>query len=233
MSGLAATLRLDVQVQARSQLYGIGIGVAVAVGLIARFLVGAEHAAVGAPILYLLALGGTTYIFGASMVLVEKSQGTLAALRVSPLRRDTYFLSKLITLTAFAAVEGAIIHAVGFWGTGFSLLPLGAGVLGLGLFNTLVGLAHVASHDSMFSFLVPGAMLIGSILQWPFLYALDIGPPWVWYLFPTQGPLLLMLGAFEPLAAWQWGYALAMTVGSTLAVGWLARRRFAEHVGLL
>ncbi len=232
MSALPATLKLDVQVQARSQLYGIGIGVAIAVGLVARFLIGAEHAATGAPILYLLSLGGTTYIFGASMVLGEKSQGTLAALRVSPLRRDTYFASKLLTLTAFAAVEGAIIHAIGFWGTGFSPIPLVAGILGLGLFNTLVGLAHVAPHDSMFSFLVPGALVIGSTLQWPMLYALDVGPPWVWYLFPTQGPLLLMLGAFEPLAPWQWAYAVLMTGGAIVGVGWFARVRFAKHVGL-
>ena len=232
MSPLAATLRLDATVQARSQLYSIGVGVAVAFGLFARFLIGPEHATKGAPILYLLSIGGTTYMFGASMVLLEKSQGTLDALRTSPLRRHTYLTSKLVTLTGFAALEGAIMHAVGFWGVGFSPLPLVVGVLALGVLNTLVGLGQVAPHDSLFSFLVPGAMIVGSALQWPFLGAMDLGPAWVWMLFPTQGPLLLMLGAFETLPTGQWVFACASTAVWIVVAALWASRRFATHIGL-
>ncbi|CAN0598147.1 unnamed protein product, partial [Laminaria digitata] len=96
-----AQLRLDVRLQARSRLYVIGIVVSVMLGALGRFLIGPQHAAQAVPILYLLGLGGTTYIYGATMVLLERSEGTLLALRVSPLSEKTYLLSKLINLTAF------------------------------------------------------------------------------------------------------------------------------------
>ena len=229
---LLATLKLDVKLQARSKLYGVGIAVAVILGVLGRFLIGPDYAAKGVPILYLLGLGGTTYIFGASLILMEKSQGTLQALRVTPLTTGQYLSSKLITLILFAAVEGAIVQVIGFWGVSFNPLPLAAGVLTLGLMNTLVGLGQVASHDSVLKFLMPGAALIGSAMQWPFLGVLEIGPEWLWYAIPTNGPLLMMLAAFEPLDLWQWVYAIVMTTASIALAAWWARRRFRTHIRL-
>lgn len=232
MSMLTATLALDVRLQARSKLYAIGIGVSLALGLLGRFLIGPEHAATALPILYLLGLGGSTYIFGASMMLLEKSEGTLRALRTTPLTSRVYLGSKILTLGAFAALEGVIVHAVGFFEAPMSIWPLLLGVGSLVVFDTLLGLGQVASHDSVFSFLVPGALVVGSVLQWPMLYVLDVGPPLLWFLFPTQGPLLLMMGAFTPLPAWQWVYAILMTAASLGLTAWWARARFARHIGL-
>ena len=232
MSPLAATIKLDVTVQARSMLYSIGIAVAVVLGLFARFLIGPEYAAIGVPTLYLLGLGGTTYFFGASIVLMDKTQGTLAALRVTPLTARQYLLSKLITLTAFAAVEGLIVQVVGFWGVPFDPLPLAAGVLVLGSMNTLVGLGQIAPHDSVLKFLIPGALVVGSIMQWPFLWPLGIGPSWAYYVIPTNAPFVLMLGAFEPLETWQWVYAIAMSAVSIAGLAWWTGRRFRTHIGL-
>ena len=229
---VAACLRMDLRLQARSRLYAVGVLVSVGLGLLGRFLIGPEHAAVALPILYLFGLGGTTYIFSASTVLLEKGEGTLQALRTSPLTADAYLLSKTVTLTAFAIVEGAIVHAVGFWGAPFALLPLAAGVLSLGLLNTFVGLGQVAPHDSVLGFLIPGALLVGSAMQWPFLYALEVGPPALWYLFPTQGPLLLLLGAFRPLEPWQWVYAVGMSLAAVVVSGWWLRRRFRRYIAL-
>ena len=232
MSALAATLRLDVTVQARSLLYAVGIAVAVIMGLLVRFLIGPHYAAVGVPTVYLLGLGGTAYIFGASQVLMEKSQRTIDALRISPLTVDQYLTSKLVTLVAFATIEGVIVQAIGFWGVSFNLPLLAAGIVSLGLMNTLVGLGQVASHSSVLSFLMPGAALVGSVMQWPFLGALGIGPWWVYYVIPTNGPFLLMRGAFSPLAPWQWGYAVGMSLVTIAALALWTRRRLHTHLRL-
>ncbi len=93
-------------------------------------------------------------------------------------------------------------------------------------------MGQVASHDSVFSFLIPGALLVGSITQWPVLYVLEVGPPEVWYFIPTMAPLLLMLASTEPLATWQWVYAITVSLGSIALVAWWAERRFARHIGL-
>ena len=232
MTAFAATLKLDVINQARSKLYAVGVLVAVLLGLSARLFVGMEHASIAVPILYFLGLGGTTYMFGASMVLLDKSQNTLQALRVTPLSTEHYIGSKLVTLVAFAATEGLIIHLVGFGAVSFSPGPLIAGVVSLGAMNALLGLGQVAPYESVLRFLVPGAVLVGSLTQWPFLGALQIGPAWLYYLLPTNAPFLMMLGAFEPLESWQWIYAIGVVVASLGVLWWWARRRFRRHVGL-
>ncbi len=232
MNLLSATLALDVRLQARSKLYAIGLVVAVLLGLVARFIFDRDDAGRVLAVFYLLGLGGTTYIFGASLVLLEKSQGTLQALRTTPLTATAYIMSKVITLTSFAAIESAIIYAVGFFGVPLNPVPLVFGVVCLGMFYTFVGMGQVASLDSVFSFLIPGAMVVGSVLQWPFLYVLDIGPPLLWHLIPTQGPLLMMLAASEPLESWQWVYGIGVSLASVGLAGWWAKRRFARFISL-
>jgi fluoroquinolone transport system permease protein len=232
VSSLAATLQLDVRVQARSKLYLVGVIAAVFLGLVGRFVFGPTNAGRVLAALYLLGIGGTTYIFGASLVLLEKSQGTLEALRSSPLTSNAYITSKVITLTGFAIVESVIVYAVGFLGAPLNPVPMVLGVTCLGVFYVFIGMGQVASHDSVFSFLIPGAMIVGSLLQLPFFYVLDIGPSILWHLIPTQGPLLLMLAGSERLEVWQWTYALGLSIGALVPAAWWARRRFARFIRL-
>ena len=225
-------MRFDVRLQARSKLYWIGIVMSLLLGLVIRWLAAAEYAGRVLVAFYLLGLGGTTYMFGASLVLLEKSAGTLQALRTTPLRSSTYIASKVLTLSAFAVVESGIVYAIGCWG-----LPVNAGVwllslTVLGFIYTLVGLGQVASHDSVTSFLFPGAVAVCMVLQLPALYLIDVGPAWLWYCVPSQGPLLLMLGAFEPLSVWQWIYAVGASVVFVLLAAWWANHRFARWIGL-
>ncbi|MGD8362229.1 MAG: hypothetical protein PVJ04_12455 [Gemmatimonadota bacterium] len=232
MSLISATLRLDVRIQARSRLYAIGIAVALVLGLVARYFFDDDHAGRVLASLYLLGVGGTTYIFGASLLLLEKSQGTLQALRATPLTSNAYLGSKAVTLTMFALVESVIIYVIGFPGADVSFWTLVLGVGSLGVAYTLVGMGQVAAHDSVTSFLMPGALIVGGILQLPFLYVLGVGPDGLWYAIPTQGPLLVMLGAFEPMEPWKWMYALGMSAAFVGVSAWWARHRLSRFVGL-
>lgn len=232
MSQLLAMVRLDVLFQARGQVYTISFVVALLFGLMLRSFFPPVYAGRVLAVFFLLAVGGSTYFFGGALVLLEKSQGTLAALRTSPLLSRTYLASKTITLTGLVLLEGAIVYSVGFGGVPFAPLPLLLGLVVLGAFQTLVGLGQVASHDAVTSFLVPGGALIGTVLQLPVFYIFEAGPPWIWYLVPTQAPMLLVLGAFEPLESWQWAYALVVSALSLVAAAFWARKRFARHIGL-
>ena len=232
MSRLVATLRLDITLQARSKLYAMGIGAAVLVGMVGRFLLDPSYAGRIMPAFYLLGVGSTTYVFVASLVLFEKSQGTLQALGASPLRSWDYINSKLITLTGFALIESLIVYALSFWGVPFSPVPLLTGLAALCVVNTLIGVGQIVAHDTVTSFLMPGALLVGTILQLPVFFVLDIGPALAWYLVPSQGPLLLMLAAFEPLQAWQWVYAVGMSISAIAVSAWWARRRFARFIAM-
>ena len=81
MSTLPATVHLDVKLQARSKLYAIGILMAVLLGVAGRYMVQPDYAIQVLAVFYLTGIGATTYFFAASLVLLEKSEGTLQALR--------------------------------------------------------------------------------------------------------------------------------------------------------
>jgi len=231
MSLLMATLKHDVRLQARSKLYAIGIGVAVLLGLSGRFFVPSDYAGKLLAVFYLTGLGGTTYFFSASLVLLEKSEGTLQALRTTPLTATAYITSKVISLTSFALLESAIVYIVAFLGVPLNPVPMACGVVCLGVVYTLMGLGQVASHESVTGFLFPGAVLVTLFLELPMFYVIG-GPSPVWYLIPTQGALLFMLAATEALNAWQWGYAIVVSLVAPALAFWWTRCRFAQFIAL-
>lgn len=230
MKRLLATLRLDVKLQARNQLYLIGVGVAVLMGLMVRYLVPVEYIGRGLAAFFVLGLGGTTFMFGASMLLLEKAEGTLEALRITGITTADYVGSKAITLTLFAIVESAIVYAISARGvpTDFGVLFVGAGVLGV--FYTLVGVGLAAPYQVVTQFLLPTGTFVAMVLQLPFLSLVGVGPDWLWYLIPTQAPLLLLQGAFEPLEPWQWAYATGMSIAMVTAAATVCWRRFRTHI---
>ena len=228
---LISAMRLDVRLQARSQLYRIGLGVAVVLGLLIRFLLPEAVRGPALAAFFFLAIGGTTFMFSAVMLLWDRSENTLAALRVSPMDASTYIVSKTVTLSTFALVEAAVVYVVG-GGWGVPVGPLVLGVMALGVLYTLVGLAQVAPHDSVTAFVMPGGVVTTLILQLPVFYLFDIGPPILWHVIPSMPALLLMRAADLDLAPGQWGY---VGVGTAAAIGgaWqLATWRLRRHAGL-
>lgn len=232
MSGLVATLKLDVVRQARARLYAVGLFGAVLFGLVGRFVLPERYVGEALAGLYLLALSSTTFMFSASQVLMDRSGGTLLALRASPLTANAYMGAKVLTLTAFSAVEAAVMYAIAFWGVPVHPFPLVLGVLGLGVMYAYIGLALVARHPSVLAFLFPSAALVGMVTQFPVFYVLEVGPPALYYAIPSMGPLLLMLASTRELSAGQWVYAVGMTVGFTVLVARWAQGQFREHLAL-
>lgn len=232
MKRLRETLRLDVKLQARNKLYAIGIFVALLLGITLRELTSLQNVGQGLVAFYVLGLGGTTFMFAASMMLVEKSQHTLQALRVSMLRTETYVASKVVSLSLFAAVESAIVYAIAARGVHTQYLWLLVGFFVLGAFYTLVGLALVAPYRSVTKFLLPSGSFVAMILQLPVLSLVGIGPRWLWWLIPTQAPALLMQAAFEPLETSEWIYATTMSGCMLIAAWYFCIARCSQYTGL-
>ncbi len=229
---LWAAIRLDIRLQRRSQLYAIGVAVAVLLGLLVRFLIPAAAHGVALAAFYVLAVGGTTFMFSAVMVLRDKSQNTLAALRVSPMDARTYVAAKAITLSGFALVESAIVYVVGgAWSV--PLVPLFGGVAMLAVLYTLLGLAQVAPHDSVLRFLMPDAVITSVLLQLPVFYLFEMGPAAPYFAIPSLPALLMMRAAELNFDAATWAY---VGIGGGLgwaASAWLALARLRHHVGLI
>lgn len=232
MSRWLPTLRLDIRLQARNKLYHIGIALAVLLGFGLRSLFPHEPLRLALPAFYLLILGGSTYIFVAGMVLLEWGEGTLDAQKVTPLRLREYLGSKTATLTGFSMVEGLIVLLIAYGIRDLRPIALLAGLGAMGALYTLIGLAQVARHESVTDFLIPGAIVGITVLQLPIFPLLGIWPSPIWYIIPTQAPLILIEAAFRPVAIWELVYAVGYGA-LALAVSYrLARAQFARHLDM-
>ncbi len=214
MSTLVATLRLDIQLQARHKLYPIGLVIAVGMGLAAHCALDEATLRLLLPVFYLGALASTTYMFIASLVMLEKGERIIEALRVSPLSPRTYVASKVATLTAFALVESLIVLFMSLGLSGYRPLPLLAGVVALGAMYGLVGLAQATRRTTVTDFIIPDAAVAQAALQTtPLLVALGaIDEHPLLLLVPSQAPMELLRAAFGPAETWRLVYGVAYSL---------------------
>lgn len=228
-------MQTDFTVQVRNRLYAIGLAVAAFIAFMISRLSTPEELGQTAPILMLMAIGGSTLLYVAGMILFEKDEGTLSALIVSPLTVREYLTSKVITLTALATLESVltIIGAAALMGlatlTMFNVPVFLLGIITIGVIYTLIGVVVVVRYRSITDFLVP-VLFIATILQAPAFHFTGLIESYAWYVIPTTAQTLIMSAAWEPLALWEWGYALgytALTIGVLYA--W-SLRAFHKHI---
>lgn len=229
---LKATLRLDILLQSRNRLYPIGIGVAVLLGALLRALVPPQHLDQGVVLCFALGIGGTTFMFGASMVLLEKTEQTLDVLRTTPLSSDTYLASKTLTLTGFALVESAVIFFVSGAPVPEAPLLLILGVVALGAMSTALGVGLASGHEAITRFLLPDGALVAMLLQLPVLGLLGVGPTWLWWLAPSQPALLWMQDSYRSNALGSILLVSLAALGMVLLCGFFARARLRRHLRL-
>jgi fluoroquinolone transport system permease protein len=227
MSRLTAVMSGDVRLQVRNGFYYAAALLAM-FGIVALNFFDRDVLAWLLPPLVLSNLLTNTFYFIAGLVLLEKAEGTLEAQVVTPLRTAEYLGSKVATLTALAVVENLAIVSLTY-GLGARPLPLVAGMITASAIYALFGFVAVARYDSINEYLLPS-----------FVYTMAFGPPlvayfgywdgWWIYLHPLQAALVLLEGAFRPLAAWEWVYGV-MYPAVWIAIGFqLSRRSFHRFV---
>ncbi|MFL5733534.1 MAG: ABC transporter permease [Chloroflexia bacterium] len=171
------------------------------------------------PILYGMIVG---FLF-----LDQRDDGTLTALRVTPVSLNSYvayrlsvpmLLSVVMTLVAFAIAGVATLGP----------LPLVISTLSAMLLAALVALALAAFAENK----VQGFALqkAGSIFMLPPLFAYFLPAAWqpLFWPLPTYWPLKLYWTLEAHDSLW-WAYALAGVLYSTLLV-WLLLRRFHKMI---
>lgn len=168
------------------------------------------------------------FYFIAAMVLFEKEEGVLDMLVTSPLGDRGYLLSKAVTLSVLAVLASTIVAVLGHGGfRGLVVLVPGV-ALSASLF-VLVGFVAVARYDSVNEYFI-SAVGWGTLLFLPLFDYVGLVESRLFYLLPAQPVLLLVEGAFRPLAPWQLVYGFGyLVVGNGIAyLG--ARRAFRRHI---
>lgn len=204
MSRLSATVRLDAQLQSRNHVYVIVAVAALVLACPLRALFTPEQLRFFMPLLALSGVSLTTFFLVGVLLLLERGEGTLDVVLVSPLRPAEYLASKLLTVTTLALVESALIVIVAY-GADVSLPWLALAVLLRANLVGAVGVAVGVRHRSITAFLLPA---IGCTLAFdlPAVWYLQLWPSPAFYVWPTLPSLLLAKAAFLPVDTLQQVY---------------------------
>ncbi len=222
MSRLSATLRLDAQLQARNKVYLIIAVAALGLAFALRALFTPEQLHFFMPLVALSGVSLTTFFLVGVLLLLERGEGTLDVVLVSPLRPAEYLASKLLTVTALAGVESALIVGIAY-GLAFSFPWLVLAVLLRAGLVAAVGVAVGVRYRSITHFLLP-VVVLSMAFDLPVLWYLELWPSPLFYLWPTLPSLLLAKAAFLPVDPLQLVYASAYGVVAVgAAVLWASR----------
>ncbi len=222
MSRLSATLRLDAQLQARNKVYLIIAIAALGLAFALRALFTPDQLHFFMPLVALSGVTLTTFFLVGVLLLLERGEGTLDVVMVSPLRPAEYLASKLITVTALALVESVLIAGIAY-GLGFSFPWLAVAVFLRAGLVAAIGVAVGVRYRSITQFLMP-AIALTVAFDLPVLWYLELWPSPLFYLWPTLPSLLLAKAAFLPVDPLQLVYGCVygvLAVGA--AVFWASR----------
>lgn len=227
MTRLAATIRWDVQLQFRNGFYYASAFVAIISVLIMGQFPDADWGFI-LPIILFENLLINTFYFIAGLVLLEKGEGTLEGLIVSPLRKWEYLASKIITLTLLSLLESLVVTLIIF-GSGLNWGSYLLGVAILCAMFALCGFSFVARYDSINSFLFPSVVMT-TLLSLPLIDYMALWESPLMLLHPFQAPLLLLKGGFTPIPGWQIAYGVFYGLLWTGIIFAYSRRAFYRFV---
>lgn len=236
MTRLLSAMKLDVTVQRRNHLYTIGITVGGMIAVALSQLVNPSQLLYAVPALMVIVVGGSTLLYVAGLIIFERDEGTINAIVVSPMRVSEYLGAKVITLTTLATLESLTMIGGAMLIMSYSetviwpnLPLLVVGIAGIGAIYTLIGVIMIVRFDKITEFIMPmGAVAV--ILQLPFLHFLGLVEHPLFLLLPTSAPLVLVQGAYKPLLAWEWIYALGYTLLLLAGLSLWANRAFKTHI---
>ncbi|HJU43254.1 MAG TPA: hypothetical protein VJ691_10585 [Vicinamibacterales bacterium] len=221
MTRALAMLRFDVIVQARQGFYAASVFLVIVVAGLLLMLPPAvrANAAVLAPALFVANLPITTLFFMAGLMLLERDEGTLAALGVTPYRAVDYLSVRIVTLTTLAVIETVAVVWIAFDVGSWPWLT--AGAMALGVFYTACGAGMSARYSSVNEMILPGSVFV-TVLLLPLLPHFGLMPRGVLIVHPVEPALTLLRAAYHPpgvvdvgfgiggslawcVAAWRWG----------------------------
>ncbi len=227
MRRLLATMHCDVRLQMRNGFYYAVLFVVACWGLLIWQLPAFDWRLM-LPVLILGNLTVTAFYFIGGQVFLEKTEGTLEAQVVTPLRIGEYLASKVATLTGLSLIENLAVAAI-FQGFGFNPLPLTAGVVLASILFALIGFVTVARYEAINEYLLP-SVLYTIALGIPYLHYFGLWTHPVMYVHPILATMILMKAAFLPVEPWQLVYGVIYPLVCVIPAFIWSRRAFDRYI---
>lgn len=167
-------------------------------------------------------------IIAGGIVLLERDQGVLAPLFVTPIRLYEYLFGKVFSLCLVSLVAAWAIH---MFSLGLPLAPFrfSLGVVLTSSFFTLLSMGIVVRCRSMNSFLL-WSQVYAFPFTLPILGLFGIGDMTLYGWLPTSGSFILLKTAFEHVSGKETLYAMAVLVIGNAGVYAWASRSFRQAV---
>jgi fluoroquinolone transport system permease protein len=196
MSAFATALRWDVVVQARNGFYWATAFVVLVVGGLLLAVPEAARAdeAAWVPALVAVNLQITTLFFVAGLLLLERDEGTLLALAVSPLTPAAYLASRTLSLTTLGGIETIALVSIAFAGSPSWPLLI-AGTSALGVIYTGIGASLATRYPSVNALLLPASVVV-TLLLLPLLPHFGLAPRAIFLAHPIEPGLVLIRAAY-------------------------------------
>ena len=221
MIAILNALRWDVIVQARNGFYWASAFLIIVISALLLSLPETARAnfAVWVPAILVINLQITTFFFVAGLMLLERDEGMLNALAVSPLSPSGYLVMRTVSLTGLAAVETIAIVWIGFGTTGTWLLILG-GTVALGVIYTGFGAAVATRYDSVNALLLPASAFVALLLL-PLLPHFGLAPRLLFIVHPLEPPMTLIRAGYRVVDRIDVAFGVLGSFGwSALAFAW-------------
>jgi len=135
------------------------------------------------------------FIFIGMSIILEKDQNVLPALFVTPLNRQLYLGSRIITLSAIGYL-GALAMVLAAKGTSFNLLIFSVGAFSTCVLFCLAGIFVVSYTTEILHFLLRAVPLL-IFMSLPLLNYFELADIALLNLFPVQGGLNLMVNSYR------------------------------------
>jgi fluoroquinolone transport system permease protein len=168
-------------------------------------------------------------MFVGALVLFEKTENTLQALTVTPIKTQTYFLSKIISLTTLAIITGFIFDFLSH-GFTFQYFYMIAGILLTSIFLILLGFLLVARCNSINEYLGLMILVFLPLFVPPLLDISGIYENIIFYLWPTQASFILFDGVFGTVSVNDTLYAIAYLIIWIGGCYILAKKAFYKYI---
>lgn len=193
-----SALRWDVVWQARNGFYWASAVLVLMVGGLLYALPEAARTndAAWVPAVVVTVLQVTTFFFVTGLLLLERTEGTLAALAVSPASPSGFLAVRMMTLTALATIEAFVIVWVAFGLTAAWPLVLFA-TLAMGVIYTGFGVVVASRYTALNTLLLPASMVI-TVLLLPLLPHAGLTPRTPFLLHPLEPGMTVLRAAFQP-----------------------------------
>ena len=213
MTRWLSALRFDVLLQARQGFYAATAVIVVLVGglLVAIPAELRTNSALLVPFWVVVNLPITTFFFMCGLMLLERDEGTLMALAVTPISPHAYLGVRVITLVALATVETLIVASLAFEIRHPLFVAGAAGLLGIML--TSLGAVVSARYESMNELILPGSVLVTFLLL-PLFAHVGLTSHTPFLLHPVEPALTLLRAAYGGATA------VEITYGILAGVAW-------------